>query len=189
MTRSVASRVLRSARDPDEAGAALPAQAVLGDHAGDQLRLGRIAAQRVGLGQRGVQALPDQGDHVDPDEVSEPEDAGRRDAERLRQGGVRDLNVEAERDRLVDRGRHPVVADAVGDEAGRVAADHHALAEPAVGEVADGRQGPGPRARAGHKLQKAHGARGVEEVRDEEVLGEARGQPLRQGGEREGRGV
>ena len=43
--------------------------------------------------------------------------------------GVRLLDVEAEVDRLVLRDRHPVVADAVADEAGRVLADNDAFAQ------------------------------------------------------------
>ena len=53
--------------------------------------------------------------------------------------------VQPELDRLVDRRLHPVAADPVGDEAGRVLAEDHALAEPEIGER--GRPPRPPRAR------------------------------------------
>ena len=58
------------------------------------------------------------------------------DADRAAHDGVRFLDGQAEIERRVDRRLHPVDADAVGDEAGRVLGMDDRLAQPHVAECA-----------------------------------------------------
>ena len=81
-------------RKAHETGAAFAAETVFGDHAGEQRRLRVIVVDRI-AGRRGVlQAAQDGRHQVDADEVQEAENAGRRNAERLADDGVRLLDVE-----------------------------------------------------------------------------------------------
>ena len=65
------------------------------------------------------------------------------------------------------RFQHDEDADAVGDEVGRVAREHHFLAQQHVGEVRDGGDGRRVRLRRGDDLHQPHVARRIEEVRSE----------------------
>ena len=126
---------------------------------------------------------------VDADEVEQPEDAGLRHADRRAHGGVGFLHRQPHGEGMVDRGLHPLPADAVGDEAGPIMAVDHGLAEHPVSKGADFGRCLRARRRAAHDLQQPHVARRVEEMGDQEIWGQRRALALQQRRERDGRGV
>ena len=174
---------------PVEAALALAAGIALRDHAGEQLRLPVDVAVRV-AGRQGVEErAADIGHQVQTDQIDQPEHAGLRDAHGAADHGVGLFHGQAKVHRLVDRGLNPVGADPVGDEAGAVLALHDALAQPLVGEGAEGCDGFGAGGGAGDHFQQAHVARRIEEVGDQEILGELFALALDQVLQRDGRGV
>ena len=180
---------LRIGLEPVEAALALAADVAGLDHLSDERGLVVDRVEGVALGQRLLQAAAHQRHQVEAHQVDQAKHAGLGNADGAAQHGVRLLHRHPVLDRRAHRGHQPVSADAVGDEARRVVAGHHALAELAVGEVAnvDHRIRPGFRSR--HHLQQPHVARRVEEVGDEEVPRERLRQAVEQDAGRDGRGV
>ena len=159
------------------------------DQPGDQRELAVDLMEGIVGRQRRAQAGCDVRQEVDPDQVGKSKNPGLGDAERAAHDQVRRLDRQADLERLAERRLHPVAADPVGDEAGRVLARDHALAEPAVGERRDRSDRLGPGVRPGDHLEQAHVAGRVEEMGDQEVAAEACRQAVGELGERQGRGV
>ena len=154
---------------PVEAALALAPDIAALDHFVDERGLVVDRVEGIARRQRVPETPADQRHQVEADQIDQPEDAGLGHADGAAEQGVRLLHRHPVFHRRAHGGDQPVGADAVGDEARRVVARHHALAELAVGEFADlcHRLRPGlwPR----HHLQQPHVARRVEEVGDEEV--------------------
>ncbi|MPL88377.1 hypothetical protein SDC9_34397 [bioreactor metagenome] len=170
-----------------ETRARLAAEAALGDHVPDQRICRQVeAVDRVVGGQLAHQRAPDARDHVDADQIRQAEDAGARDAEDGLHGvGLLDRQTKAQR---LDHGdRHPGAADAVGDEAGGVAAVDHRLAQHRAPGLAD--EGLRRPAVLGDQLEQRHVPRRVEEMRDREARRERGAEALGQQFAQDRRGV
>ena len=124
-----------------------------------------------------------------PDQIEQPEDAGLGRADRTAHDRVRFLDGEAEIERRRDSRLHPIDADAVGDEAGRVLGVDDRLAQHDVAEGGDLLDRLGTRLRSADHFEQAHVARRIEEMRDAEILREAVRQAGGQLRQRNGRGV
>jgi hypothetical protein len=175
--------------DAVEAALALAAGVAVLDHAAYQRHVAVHGVEGVGLRQQAGEARVDVRPEVDADEVDEAEDAGLRDAEGASHHGVGLFHRQSAVDRVEDAALHPVDAEAVGDEAGRVLAGDDALAHRDVGEAGHLLDQRRVALRAGDDLEQAHVARRVEEVGDHEVALEAVGQALDELGQRDRRGV
>ena len=105
------------------------------DQPPDQRPLAVDLVERIVGRQRGAQARGDVRQQIDPDQIGQPEDAGLGDAERAAEHRIGLLDGHAHLERGGECRLHPVAADAIRDESGRVLAPDHALAEAAVGEV------------------------------------------------------
>jgi hypothetical protein len=166
-----------------EAAARLVAQPLLGHH------LLEPGGEREGLARGLREAARHVHQHVDARQVAGAE--GRRlGAAEQRTGEAVDLvDREAELLHARDRAVHAEHAEAVGDEARRVLAEHRALAEQRLAErahrVEHGGVGLGRR----DQLQQVHVARWREEVHAEELAPEALGASLRQHRHRDARRV
>ena len=174
---------------PVEAALALAADVAALDHLVDERGLVVDRVEGVALRQGVAKAAADQRHQVEADQVDQTEDAGLGHADGAAQHRVGLLHRHAALDGGAHGGDQPVGADAVGDEARRVVAGHHALAELAVGEVADIGHGVGPGLRPRHHLQQPHVARRIEEVGDEEVPPKRLRHSVQQHGAWDGGGV
>jgi hypothetical protein len=159
------------------------------DHPRDQRR--NLADLLKGIVGRQIchQAAADMRHQVEAHEIQQTEHPGLGDADGRAERGIGLLHVEPAGNGLGHGALQPEAADAVGDEARLIPAGHDALAQPEIAEAADGSDSFRTRLRAGHDLQQPHIARRVEEVGDQEVLGEFRGQALGQLMERNRRRV
>ena len=181
--------LLGAGLQPVEAALALAADIAALDHLADERGFVVDRVEGIALRQRIPEAAPDQRHQVESDQIDQPEDAGLRHADGAAQHRVGLLHRHPALDRCTHGSDQPVGADAVGDEAGRVVAGHHTLAELAVGEVADLCHDLCPGLWPRHHLQEPHVARRVEEVGDEEVPRERIRHPAEQHGGGNGRRV
>ena len=157
---------------PVEAAVALAPGVAGGDEALDDVRAAVERLVRVvGRQPRGERRVD--GEHeVEPDQVEQREDARARGAEGLRDRGVGVLDRDAAAHGLADRAADPVRPQPVADEARRVRTAHDRLAQADVPERLDGVDGLGAGRRPGHELEQPQVARGVEEVRHQQVGGQ-----------------
>ena len=181
--------LLGAGLQPVEAALALAADIAALDHLADERGFVVNRAEGIALRQRIPEAAPDQRHQVEADQIDQPEYAGLWHADGAAQHRVGLLHRHPALDRRAHGSDQPVGTDAVGDEAGRVVAGHHALAELAVGEVADFRDGLRPGLWPRHHFQEPHVARRVEEVGDEEVPRERLRHAVEQHGGGNGRRV
>ncbi len=174
-----------------EADVGLVAQPAALDHRADQ-GAGPLVDQYVPvriIRDRRVQVLRNVRQHVQPHQVVEPEGCRLRPADRRSGQGVDLLDRVPLGDGAVDADRPGDREDAVGDEVGRVLAQHHALPQPVFAETAqtiDHRRGG---VGSGNHLQKLQIARRIEEVGPQKVFPEFRRAALGDGRHRDPAGV
>jgi hypothetical protein len=103
--------------------------------------------------------------HIDAHHVRQPERPGARPADGAAGQRVHLFDGQVLLLHEAHRFQHDEDADPVGDEVGRVAREHHFLAQQHVGEVRDGGNGRRVRLRRGNDLHQPHVARRIEKVR------------------------
>ena len=129
------------------------------------------------------------GQRVEADDIGGAVGGALRPADARTGQRVHLVEAEAEGRRVVHHGEYREDADAVGDEVRRVKRAHHALAQtrgqPGLQQVERGGVG----SLRGDDLHQLHVARRVEEVDAAEARAHRLRQPLRQGIDRQARGV
>ncbi len=116
-------------------------------------------------------------EHVQAGEVAGAEDGGARPPHRLAQDGVDLVEAVAHLQRAPQRHHEAIDADAIGDEVGRIFAQHHALAQAVRAEGPPEIHDLGRGVVVGHQLQQLHVTHGIEEVRDQETAPKILRQP------------
>jgi hypothetical protein len=178
-----------------EAAAGLVAEALAPQHLRDQRGDAHEVVQGVVVGGLRISAegvlevLDDVGDDVEPDHVAEAVGAGAR---ATHEGAVELIDLfdgEAAGGGGGEGEQHLGDADAVADEVRGVAADDHALAEHAIGEVDELGDHRGIAVRGRDDLEQVHVARRVEEVHAAEATTRGLGQALGDRGDRDAAGV
>jgi hypothetical protein len=172
-----------------EAALALAPRVALGDQMIEQRDIAFDRMVGVGLGQRRRHLMRDRAAEVESHQIQQPEHAGLGDAHGAAHDGVGLFDGQPALDGFGDRAFDPEHAQPVGDEARGVFRIHHALAEPAVAEIANCFNRFRPGFRTLDELQQPHVARRVEEMGDQEAGGEIVGEALGQGGQRNRGGI
>ncbi len=113
---------------------------------------------------------------VDADQIGETKGSGARPADGGAGERVDLFDGEPLLEHQVGGAKHDRDADAVGDEVGRVVRKDDLLAEDAIGECGKGGDSSGIGVGGGDDFEQAHVARGIEEVRAEELLLDLDGQ-------------
>ncbi len=155
-----------------EALVGLVAQPVAAQHAleqSDEPRRRQDVAIRV-VGQQSVQILAHVIGYINPSQVSEPEGAHLRPADQLAGQCIHLFDRVIMGQPIINRVRSSNLADAVGDEVGRVFAYDHALAQAALAETLDEGHGVGEGIGRRDHFDQFHIARRIEEVGAHEVL-------------------
>ena len=126
---------------------------------------------------------------IDADQIHQAEHAGRRESHGPAHDGVGLLHLQPHIEGQHHRRLYPVGADAVGDEARRVTAGEHRLAEHDIAKRSDVFGGSGTRFRPRHQFQQPHIARRIEEMGDDEIRFQILRHVAHQLGKRNGRGI
>ena len=123
-------------------------------------------------------------ERIETDEVGRAKRRALGMRHRFAGNGVYVFGRKAHLQHEVDGRHHPVHADTISDEVGRVFGENDPLAQGVFAEPAYGSHGLGRRLRSGHELEELHVADRVEKMHHEEAAAERLGAPLHHLGNR-----